>query len=79
MNVFRKWAAVALSAVVCVSSLFGHAQGTPPLVPADNLPPYGTFWSLQRSNSPPLPFFAPYLREAESPVYLLDAERNVFW
>jgi hypothetical protein len=48
------------------------------LVPPEKLPRNGTFWSLQRSNCPPLPFFAPYLREAESPVYLLDAQRNIF-
>lgn len=46
------------------------------LVPPEKLPRYGTFWSLERNA--PLPFFAPYLREAEVPVYLLDRERNVF-
>lgn len=47
-------------------------------IPVEKLPRYGTFWSLQHSESPPLPFFAPYLRQAGIPVYLVDRERSIF-
>jgi len=47
---------------------------TPELVPAGQLPRYGTFWSLQRTNCPPLPF-CPF---PELPVYWINKERNVF-
>lgn len=53
-------------------------QATLQPIPPEKLPRYGTFWSLSRVGMAPLPFFAPYLREAGAPVYLLDRERNVF-
>jgi len=48
------------------------------VVPADKLPRYGTFWSVQRSNCPPLPFYAPFLRDLNAPVYVLDARQSIF-
>lgn len=48
------------------------------LVPAEKIPPHGTFWSLQRTNFPPWPFYPPFLQELSAPVYLLDGKRGVF-
>ena len=48
------------------------------LVPYDKLPQSGTFWSLQLTNPPPWPLFPPWLREMETPVYVLDDARAVF-
>ena len=41
---------------------------------------FGTFWSAQRVNYPPLPCYPLFLREAgyDVPVYALDSERGVF-
>ena len=43
-------------------------------IPFEQLPRNGTFWSLQRTNTPPLPF-NPF---PDLPVYCLSQERNVF-
>ena len=33
---------------------------------------------MQRTNCPPLPFYAPYLHDLNAPVYLLDAQRGIY-
>lgn len=43
-------------------------------VPREQQPRYGTYWSVQRTNTPPLPF-NPF---PALPVYCLNKERNVF-
>jgi len=88
MKLFRGWIGGGLITGICLSSLSGQAQiwvqqilqqqVTPELVSADKLPRYGTFWSLQRTNCPPLPFYAPFLREANASVYVLDVRQNIF-
>jgi hypothetical protein len=42
--------------------------------PLEQQPRYGTFWSLQRTNTPPLPY-NPF---PNLPVYWLNKDRNVF-
>jgi hypothetical protein len=88
MNLFGRWKWATLSAIVCLSSLSGQAQiwlqtalrqkVTPELISPEKLPAFGTFWLLTRTNSAPLPLYAPYLREVNAPVYLLDTERGVY-
>lgn len=53
-----------------LSAVCTLAQEVKP-VPLENLPPHGTFWSLQRTNCPPWPLYPPYLRELGVPVYFL--------
>jgi hypothetical protein len=48
------------------------------LVFPDKIPRSGTFWSLQRTHYPPSPLYAPFLRELNTPVYLVDAARGVY-
>lgn len=48
------------------------------LVEPENIPPHGTFWSLQRRGAAPWPCYSPFLREAKAPVYVVDAKRGVF-
>ncbi len=88
MTALGKWASVGVFVVVGLSSAPSHGQiwmptvlqqnVAPQLVSAETLPAFGTFWLLTRTNSAPLPFYAPYLREVNAPVYLLDAQQGIF-
>jgi len=50
-------------------------RATLPLVPPEAVPKFGTFFSLYRTNLPPLPFLRPQCAERGLPVYWLGGTR----